>query len=52
MEKLIYMASTLNMMPREEIVLLIPQGEIKKLENDTEYLVISNDSKSSENESN
>jgi hypothetical protein len=46
------MASTLNMMPREEIVSLIPQGEMKKLENDTEYLVISNDSKSSENESN
>ncbi len=49
MDKIIYMASTLGMMSREEIVSLISQGEIKKLEDNTEYLVISNDSQSSEN---
>lgn len=52
MDKVIYMACTLNIMPRESVVSLIPQGEIKKLEDDTEYLVIVNDSQSSENESN
>lgn len=50
MEKVIYMASTLDMMPREQVVSLIPEGEIKELENGTEYLVIIN-SQSSENES-
>lgn len=50
MEKLIYMACTLNIMPTENVISLIPKGEIKKLENDTEYLVIINDSQSSENE--
>jgi hypothetical protein len=48
MEKLIYMANTLNMMPTEKIVSIISDGEIKKLEDGTEYLVISNDSQSSE----
>lgn len=51
MDKVIYMACTLNIMPRESVVSLIPQGEIRKLEDDTEYLVIIN-SQSSENESN
>lgn len=50
MDKVIYMVSTLDMMPREQVVSLIPQGEIKALENGTEYLVIIN-SQSSENES-
>lgn len=52
MDKVIYMASTLNMMPKDMIMSLIPQGEIKSLEDNTEYLVIINDSQSSENESN
>lgn len=47
MDKVIYMACTLDMMPREELMILIPQGEIKSLE-DKEYLVIIN-SQSSEN---
>jgi hypothetical protein len=50
MEKVIYMACTLDMMPKEKIMSLIPQGDIKSLEDGTEYLVISNDSQSSENE--
>lgn len=51
-EKLIYMACTLNIMTREKVMSLIPQGEIKLLEDNTEYLVIINDSQSSENEGN
>jgi hypothetical protein len=50
MGKLIYMSITLGMMSREDIISLISQGEIKRLEDNTEYLVISNDSQSSENE--
>jgi hypothetical protein len=50
MGKLIYMAITLGMMSREDIISLISQGEIKRLEDNTEYLVINNDSQSSENE--
>lgn len=42
MDKIIYMACTLSMIPREVLMELIPQGEIKSLENGTEYLVIVN----------
>jgi len=40
--KVIYMASTLSMLPREEMIELVSNGFIMKLENGDEYLLIIN----------